>query len=63
MHSRFFNKKLVELDNKIESVREMNNNGFSLRNISKKLKIPLTTLTRIFKKNISLLIYKIAILN
>jgi hypothetical protein len=49
--SRFFNKKLVELDNKIESIREMNNNGFSLRNISKKLNIPLTTLTRIFKKN------------
>lgn len=50
-NSRFFNKKLVELDNKVELIREMNDDGFSLRNISKKLKIPLTTLTRIFKKN------------
>jgi hypothetical protein len=39
-NSRFFNKRLVELDSKIKSISELYSNGNSLRIISKKLNIP-----------------------
>lgn len=50
-NSRFFNRRLVEQDNSIDTIRQMYTEGFSLSIISEKLSIPKTTLNRIIKKN------------